>query len=305
MNFISFLKKHHFYYILILLAIYLLFIGFKTDKNLIFNIIPIFTFQLPESFKNYFKTISIAFPYFMIVLLLIITLIYYSRFINTTKLKRTFQIVNLIILGIILLMFAPFSQALVPNFSGSTNIPSFQTYVPGSTTSQSSSSSSSSFSSESTTGVMINVSHQNFSNFNSGILNIFFLLVIIFILILLVRASKVIIKTSNKKPSPKKDRERKLVLDSTLKTTIIFEYLKLSRILESRGINPDFSLTPVEFENDTIYKLKLKEMNIITTYYELARFSSHTMTEHDFEVFKSNLESIYEYLSFKKGTIKN
>ena len=76
----------------------------------------------------------------------------------------------------------------------------------------------------------------------------------------------------------------------------------VSNLLESKGINPDFSLTPIEFHDETINIFDLKEFEIITYYYELARFSDQMISEIDFKNFKTNLEKIYEKFNLLEST---
>ena len=65
---------------------------------------------------------------------------------------------------------------------------------------------------------------------------------------------------------------------------IISSYLYASRILEELGANDDYSLTPIEFQNDVKNKFRNEEnywsqFPELTYWYEVARFSSENIPE--------------------------
>ena len=86
---------------------------------------------------------------------------------------------------------------------------------------------------------------------------------------------------------------------------MITEYLKISQELESNGINPDFSLTPMEFEDETVLNLNIDEIRKITYYYELARFSNRPITNAELEDFTNILNDLYERLKILNQNLDN
>lgn len=129
---------------------------------------------------------------------------------------------------------------------------------------------------------------------NYGSFNILILVLILVALVLVILVSRFYRQNFKGIAILKPERKIDKIQYDSIKLNVINEYLKLSKLLEEKGINPDFSLTPIEFDSETKVKLRLSEFQTITYYYELARFSADSLSTKDIEIFEGHVKAMYD-----------
>lgn len=120
----------------------------------------------------------------------------------------------------------------------------------------------------------------NFQNFGGFLFNVFqFMIPVLVIISLLVIFSLLRLRTNYHQISYNKSREQlkmsKYRHTNPIRTEILKNYIEISDFLEHKGVDPDFSLTPHEFEYDANEKFEfIRELfEKITQIYEQARFN--------------------------------
>ena len=266
------LKKSYLYYTVILICFFIVFTN-SYDKTTNFNISPIYSFQLPDFFLFLIYLVISFSPY-----IFIFALIYFIVARYTHKIKRI-QFLTVVRGAIVIFLVFLFLLLLLSlartNVQNPTRVPPLQV------TSQ-------------TTTTALSSSTSYVANNNIEVINLIFILIAASILVLILFSTRTVLK--NEEIIKKKIKKVETVTRTydPIKNDIIRDYLKMSEYLESKGIDPDFSLTPVEFDNDTRIKLKLKEFEIITYYYELSRFSEQPLSEEDYKTFQNYLDILYK-----------
>ena len=267
---------------MVFLVFLLLYSNFFTPDTSIFNINPFFQAKITELSSQNANTLIIYFPYLVIIGLVLYAVLRTARQLDHGVYRRTFRIALLGIAVIIL-----FLSGSNPNVSNK-GLP-FLSAVFSSSSSTSTSTSTSSSTSQ--------VPVHNYSSVtpigNFDAFNIILLLLVLAGFVLIFLVSRIVLNPIKKNIIMKSDNKQTMERYDPLKSNIIAEYLKLSEILESKGINPDYSLTPVEFDAETQTNFVLKEFELITYYYEMARFSSTDISDHEYSIFQENLEKIY------------
>lgn len=271
----DYLKNPILYYIALLFCFFIIFSN-SFKEILIFNITPLYSFPVPDYILNLIDIVLTFTPYAFLFVLAIFMLARYSYSIKRIKflsvVKFVIFLVCLLTILVILLSFMPAAP----------NVQRPNVAAGGNTTTTTTSPHSQS------TAPLPNLQSNN-EYFNL----IFVFIAGIVVLIVIFTSRNVIKHEDNGTDKPKKKEEFKRIFDP-VKNEIIEKYLRVSKYLEDRGINPDYSLTPIEFDTETKVKLKLKEFENITYYYELARFSENPFTEEDYKTFQDNLDILYE-----------
>ena len=255
--------------------------------------IQIFNFKLTGTTAIILQNVIIILPYVVLFFLLIISFLYYSRFITGENRRRAFRF--FLAIGFVFILFY-FLGPHIFDYSSQTNSSSPIQFGNSTSTLTTATTSRTTVSSESSISSSNNKNNDPLMQLNS----LFAGLIILFFLGILVSLFSIRTKLDSKNTKdipPSTQNFRSLEELDRFKNEIIVEYLKLSNILEKMGVNPDFSLTPIEFHDETQLNLNFKEFEIITYYYERARFSKNKITEEEFHFFQTNLKIIYDKIS--------
>lgn len=298
-------KKELVLYSALFLLVYLLFNGsYKITKPIGLN--PIVQFQLTGLLASIIKVIFIFVPFVVAGILLIAVTLWFANFIRTPSLRRSLKIISIVILvgGLFVIGNDFFGAKPQPNnninpgpttttstaTSTTTGTNSSETNTNG-TLSTSSGINSTIPSFKSTNPLQVNTS------LNKVLINILLLLAVIILSVFVIRS----FRSSKSANFARKKKDTNTYKDLREKDAnseyIIKEYLQISEELESKGINPDYSLTPVEFENETVINLNVNEIQKITFYYEMARFSDNKISDQDLQMFKEYISHIKEKLA--------
>ena len=291
-------KSPYFYYLLIILVIYALYSNVNQSNNTIFSLFSFYSFKLigiPSTLLQFIVTI---FPYVIFLLLCLFIIRNYTRITKSAKFRLNLSLILGVLIVIIFIVMSPYSH--LPTTNNKATLTTTNPYLlPGNLDK----SSSSALTSNTTQTLVSNIfSNKNGLSFNNDLTKVLAFFALLLILLILLRSSKSLFKEFNSEIEPSNKTQDTPMVNDPIRIRIMADYLKISQLLESKGINPDFSLTPVEFENETLINLQLNEFVKVTYYYELARFSKQPITEQDYNIFQSCSRNIYTYLSNVRNT---
>ena len=296
-------KKELIIYFSIFVLIYLLYHSSFTTLNQPGFIKPVIKFELNGLLFAILKDIFIIIPYFVFVFILIMVIYHFARLVKNNRLRLYLRILSLLILivGSILLGFQIIqpsvnSNSALTSTSSSTTTTTTATTNTTTTTTSSNISITSSLPNNTRTNLPPNVFKLVIPGFIYQIINIFSIFIILLVLLFFIRSFKTNRLTGLKKISKQSQTHKVVVISDANRKSIINEYLKLSNELESRGISEDYSLTPMEFRNETILNLNINQIHKVTFYYELARFSNEPISKEDFLEFQTLVNEIYAKL---------
>lgn len=300
-------KKELGLYLAIFVLIYLLYNNSYFVINPTNLIKPIINFQLGGLLNELLKDIFLIIPYLVFAAVLFYVIKHFANLIKDKNIRRILKAVSLFILVFGSLSFAFYviqpqykkaDQQSPPNTSTST-LTSTNTTTTTNTTSSSTTPNNSTYPSHSITFTPPSIVSLQIPDYFYQILNILSLFVILFVLFIFIRSFRPYLFRNTKWENDQKTQKNLKNIENLdlNRQTIIQEYLKLSKELEIKGINPDFSLTPVEFGNEAIFNLNIEQFKEITFYYELARFSNSPISTKELQEFKSLIDEIYANLS--------
>lgn len=289
---------------LIFLLIYLQFVNIDWTASSSINFDAILSLNFNSFFITLQKLFSIYVTYIACLIVLLLVYFYFADLIKAPDTRKIIKRITLILLlvGQIFILYQIRPDITSPFLSDSSNINSnsISISVPESILSDNGSLTTGT---SSTTTIVPSSSPPNgidilFNpNLSSNYLNIIILVAACALIMILVRTFQ-IRRTSDLNEEKDAIDERKIFdIQEFNRKEIIGKYLKLSNDLEDRGINSDFSLTPIEFGFETVTNLSLHEMSVITYYYELVRFSNSEITSEDIDKFNSALEIIYSKMN--------
>ena len=265
----------------------------------------LFSFQLTGLPYTLLRDLILIVPYIVLLFILIMVFLHFSNLIKTRSIRRSLKFISLFLLlsGPIFLVNAivnppPIDYNISPQKTTTTNTTTTTTtdvnttYSTGSNSNTKTSSDINSKNGPSTgSGNPLVVN----PNINQGLFNILIFLALLLLLGFFIRSLQ---STRNLDIGDKNlnSNLKEFSRQDSIREFIIREYLQLSQELEMKGINPDFSLTPMEFEDETVLNLNIDEIRKITFYYELARFSKRPITQAELEDFTAILKDLYERL---------
>lgn len=273
-------------YLMLLLTIFLLYSSLTINKVTNVTALQIFSFKLTGLSLTLLNTLVIVFPYLVLFWLIISK--FYSNYLKNVFSKKYFNYIFILLVAtlvLILILYNPNAPAQANPISGSDNSTSSGGLSKSTTTTTTATSNS--------TQMIINHGSNLLGNINFELIMIIMLFFVTILILLLLVRTKSYFKSSNKDLNANEKEINPAATMDPYKNDIIHEYLKISSILESMGINPDFSLTPIEFDNETKNDLNIREIETITYYYELARFSEEKITEEMYRHFHETLDEIY------------
>lgn len=297
-------KKIYFSYVLAFLLFLLLYSSYYSQNSSLFGLKPLFQAQIADLYPQNITNFIISLPYYLIIALLGFLLILGFKRADKEYKAYLRRMIRFIGMGIgTILLFLTLSYFGPKSFSN----PSF---IPGnnSTSTSTTSVTSSTTSIVSSAGGNPNpgsISATIIPAGNYGNLNVLILVLLVVVLLLVVLASRLYRQNFKGMTISKPKRQPDKIHYDQLKLSIINEYLKLSKVLEEKGINPDFSLTPIEFDTETKANLKLTEFQTVTYYYELARFSADSLSPEDLEIFEKNVKAVYDKINHIEKITKN
>ena len=289
------LNKLYLFSFLTYFTILILYSNASLNKTSFGNGIQIINFKLAGTTSNFLQNVIILLPYVVLLFLFIITFLYYSSFINGVNRRRVFRFF-LLIAFIITFFYFLGPQTFNQSSQTTSPTPILTNTTTSTLTTTTTSRTPATFSESNPINTSNNKNINQLMQFNfllASILTLFFLGILGLLFFIRTKLNS---ETTKNIPNPKQNFKTLEELDR-FKNEIIVEYLKLSNILEKMGVNPDFSLTPFEFHDETQLNLNFNEFEIITYYYERARFSQNKITEEEYRLFQTNLKIIYDKIS--------
>jgi hypothetical protein len=288
-------KKEFFIYFFTFFLVFLIYSSESLNSQSILSLKPLLRFKLDNFLVDIIEIIAISIPYLIAIVLVISMIFYFSNLVKKPSIRKFLKLASLILIVIGLSVLSKeltggqSPQNLPITFTNESE--SFSSMpddtVTVSSTNQNTNSKTITYVPESSQNTNVN----NFLDFNQDLVKFLIFFLAILFIFLFIRSSKTNrnihhpanVDQSFNKSIRKNDSHRKFIIE---------EYLKISKLLEFNGINPDFSLTPVEFENETIKNLKITEIAKITYYYELARFSDISIESNEIEDFTFTIHEI-------------
>lgn len=308
-------RKELILYIAIFVLIYLLYNNSFFLVNPTNLIKPLLQFQLGGLLYDFFRYIFIILPYFIYAAILVFVIKHFANLIKDKSIRRILKVLSLFILlfGVLIIGF----DIAQPQIRKNTSNP--VTTTTKTTTGTNTTSTNTTTSSSGITASKTSITYPSFTptlpssislqipNYFYQVLNILSLLIILFVLFIFIRSFQPYLFRNIKRDNQDSKQVKLKKIDGLdFNRQMIFqEYLKLSSELEMKGINPDFSLTPLEFGNEAINNLEINEFRKITYYYELARFSNSPISIEEYREFESLVKEIYINLINKLDEGKN
>ena len=300
-------------YITTFSLLYLIFNGTYTFSKPLSSFFSIFTFRLTGLPYTLLRDLILVAPYIVLIIILILVFLHFSNLIKARSIRRSLKFVSLFLLlsGPIFILSAIVNpppidrnnifpqKSTTTTTTGTTNVTSTSFTELNSTSTTSTNITSNTNSHSTNNPLVVN------PNINQGLFNIIIFLALILLLGFFIRNLQTG-KTLNGDGNNDQDSNLKqFQKQDAIRRFMITEYLKISQELESNGINPDFSLTPMEFEDETVLNLNIDEIRKITYYYELARFSNRPITNAELEDFTNILNDLYERLKILNQNLDN